>query len=408
MTLGEQHPAGTRQSRRALMPSSIYLDYQSTTPVDPRVLEAMLPYFSERFANPASVQHAPGLDAAGAVEHAREQVARLLRADRSEVFFLSGATEANNLALKGLADRSPQRRHLISVATEHHAVLDTLETLGRRGFTVTLIAVDREGQPDLDELEEAVNDETLIVTVAAANNEIGTLPPLQTISEIAHARGALIHTDAAQAVGKIDLDVRRDGIDLLSVSAHKLYGPKGVGALLVGREHQGRLAPLLDGGAHERGLRSGTVNVPGVIGLGAAAEIAGEEMPQDGTRLAALRDRFRDGLHTALDDIEVNGPQGEQRLPGNLNLRFRGVDAEALIANCPEVAFSAGSACSSATPAPSHVLIAIGRNSEEAEESARFGFGRPTTNDDIDRAIELLVAAATRVRVRSAQPVGTR
>lgn len=384
----------------------IYLDHQATTPVDPAVLKAMLPYFSERFGNPASVQHQAGQQAAEAVEQARRQVADLLGADRREIFFCSGATEANNLALKGLAHPADRRR-LVTLATEHPAVLDPLRALARSGSELCVLGVDRDGQPDLDQLAATVDERTLLVSVAAANNEIGTLPPLRTISDIAHRRGALVHSDAAQAVGKINLDVERDGIDLLSLSAHKLYGPKGIGALYVRREHQHRLTPLIDGGGHERGLRSGTLNTPGIVGLGAAAELAGAEGAEGSKRLRQLTDRLETRLRERIGDVELNGSR-ERRLPGNLNLRIAGVDAEALIANCPELCFSAGSACSAATPTPSHVLIAIGLGDDEAEQSARFGVGRGTTAAEIDQAVELLASAIARIRDLTAEPIGAR
>lgn len=390
------------------MTPPIYLDYQATTPVDPRVLDRMLPYFSERFANPASVQHRAGQQAADAVAVAREQIAGLIGADRREIVFCSGATEANNLALKGAAARSCDRRRLVTIATEHPAVLDPLRALADRGFEVCVLGVDHDGQPDLEELAAAVDERTLLVTVAAANNEIGTIAPLRQIADIAHTSGALLHTDAAQAAGRIDLDVERDGIDLLSLSAHKHYGPKGVGALYIRREHQRHLAPLLDGGGHEKGLRSGTPNTPGIVGLGAAAELAATQRAEDAARLTELADRFHRDLTERVGDIELNGPPASDRLSGNLNLRISGVDAEALIANCPELCFSAGSACSAATPTPSHVLIAIGLDDEQADQSARFGFGRPTTAADVDHAIDMLAEAIVRIRSRAAQPIGAR
>jgi cysteine desulfurase len=402
--LAASGPQGTIDSVSTVVP--IYLDHQATTPVDTRVLEAMLPYFTERFGNAASSQHARGREAADAVHSARMQVAGLLGADRREVFFLSGATEANNLALKGLAS-SAHRRQIVTAATEHPAVLGPLRTLAAQGFEITVLDVDGDGLPNLDALAAVVSERTLLVSLAAANNEIGTMLPLRAIAEIVHAHGALLHSDAAQAVGKIDLDVERDGIDLLSISAHKLYGPKGVGALYVRRDSQRLLSALIDGGGHERGLRSGTLNVPGIVGLGAACEIAGRERVAEAGRLVALRDRFLAGLRDHLDDVELNGPT--TRLPGNLNLRFLGVDSEALMANCPDLAFSAGSACSSATPTLSHVLLAIGLAEEAAEQSVRFGFGRLTSTEDIDAAVQRLVAAVTRVRgmSRAAEPVGT-
>lgn len=381
----------------------IYLDHQATTPLDPAALEAMLPFLTVSFGNPSSVQHRLGAEAHEAVERARGQVADLIGSSPREVVFLSGATEANNLALKGLSEHAGARRRVVSVTTEHHAVLEPLDELSRRGFDVTLVPVDGDGVPDLDQLEGLVDDRTLVVSVAVANNEIGSLPPLADIATIAHAKGALLHTDAAQAIGKVPFDVGAVGVDLLSLSAHKLYGPKGVGALYVREEHRHRLHAIINGGAHERGLRSGTVNVPGVVGLGAAASLAGDVLDTEPRRLISLRDRFLDHLRELLPDIEVNGPP-THRLPGNLNLRFPGVDAEALMTNCPGVAFSTGSACSTGLPRPSHVLLAVGLSSDKAEESARFGFGRTTTIVDVDSAAEQVAVAAQRVRAALAAP----
>ena len=402
----------------------IYLDFQATTPVDPRVLEAMLyagagrqqgervleamlPYFSEQFGNAASIQHTAGRAAAAAAESAREQVARAIGADRREIIFTSSATEADGLALRGLT-RASERDRLVVLATEHPAVSETARSLRRTGYGVVELGVDAAGQPSLSELRETVDERTLLVSVAAANNEVGTLPPLAEIAQIAHEKGAYFHTDAAQAVGKVDLDVGRDGIDLLSLSGHKLYGPKGVGALYVRRDLQPLMAPQIEGGGHERGLRSGTLNVPGVVGLGVAAELATAGRAEEAERLRALADRFLRRLREELEGVELNGPA--ERLPGNLNLRFPGVDAEALIANCPELAISAGSACSAATPTPSHVLTAIGLDQEAAEQSVRIGIGRPTTGPEIDRAADLLIAAVSRIRAATfvSQGVGAR
>lgn len=374
----------------------IYLDYQATTPLDPRALDAMLPFLTSDFGNPSSVQHRFGLDAAEAVQGARSQVAAALGADPREVVFMSGATEANNLALKGLAVSSPQRRRLVALETEHRSVLEPLQALAAGGFEVTLLQVDRDGSPDLDQLESTVDERTLVVSVAAANSEIGTLPPLREIADVCHARGALFHTDAAQALGKIPLDVDRDGVDLLSASAHKLYGPKGIGALYVRREHRSRLRPLIDGGGHEQGLRSGTLNVPAIVGFGAAAALAVEGRPRDAPRLASLRDRLHEALEQELEGVVLNGPV--ERLPGNLNLRFVGVEADALISNCRGLAFSAGSACSAGAPAPSHVLLALGLTHEAASECVRFSLGRPTTREEVDTAVEQIVRAVTRIR----------
>jgi cysteine desulfurase len=379
------------------MTAPIYLDYQATTPLDPRVLDAMLPFMTTAYGNPSSLQHCFGLDAADAVELGRQRVAQALGADRREIFFTSGATEANNLALKGLtAAAPPRRRHLIALATEHRAVLEPIRALVSEGFEATFLRVDRSGFPDLDQLDRVLNDRTLVVSIAAANSEIGTLPSLRAVAELAHSRGALLHTDAAQALGKIPLDVEREGVDLLSVSAHKIYGPKGIGALYVRREHRPKLQPLFNGGGQEQGLRSGTLNVPGIVGFGAAAEAAIQDIAAETPRLIGLCNRMRDALVDELETVVLNGPV--ERLPGNLNLRFVGVDAEALIANCPQVAFSAGSACSAGAPEPSHVLLALGLTDEEAEESVRFSLGRPTTSDEVDAAVGQVVHAIARIR----------
>jgi cysteine desulfurase len=374
----------------------IYLDYQATTPLDQRALDAMLPYLTDAYGNPSSI-HPFGVAAADGIEHARAQIAGSIGADTRELVFTSGATEANNLALKGLAAAAPPERSVvIACATEHRAVLDPLETLAAAGLTTTILEVDHDGLPDLDHLAALVDERTLVVSIAAANSEIGTLPPLRAIAEICHARGALLHTDAAQAVGKIPIDVNDGGIDLLSASGHKLYGPKGIGALFVRREHHSRLRRQLDGGGQERGLRSGTPNVPAIVGFGAAVEVAQKELPDEASRLACLRERLCEALIGRLDGVVVNGPL--DRLPGNLNLRFIGVEADALIANCPGLAFSAGSACSAGTPEPSHVLCALGMGDEAANESVRFSVGRQTTTAEVDAAAEEIVQAVTRVR----------
>jgi cysteine desulfurase len=385
-----------------LMPL-IYLDYQATTPVDARVLETMLPYFGERFGNPASIQHAAGLSASAAVESAREQVAGLIGSRRREIFFCSGATEANNLALKGLT-RTTGRDRIVVLATEHAAVLEPARALARAGYDLVELRVDPEGQPSLSDLRDVVDERTLLVSASAANNEIGALPPLAEIAQIAHRQGAYFHTDAAQAAGKVPLDVDRDGVDLLSVSSHKLYGPKGVGALYVRGELRQVMAPQIDGGGQERGLRGGTLNVPGIVGFGAAAELAGSLREVEAGRVRALADRLLTRLRDETEGVELNGPV--DRLPGNLNLRFGGIDAEALIANCAEIAISAGSACSATTPTPSHVLTAIGLDQQAAEQSVRIGIGRPTTVAEVDRAAEILVAAVERIRIAAAAPKG--
>lgn len=379
----------------------IYLDYQATTPVDQRVVEQMLPYFGGQFGNPASVQHEAGRAASAVVESAREHVAHLIGADRREIVFCSGATEANNLALNGLGATTGRDR-IVVLATEHAAVLEPARVLARAGYELVELRVDREGQPSQDELRDAIDDHTLLVSVAAANNEIGTLPPLAEIGRIAHSQGAYFHTDAAQAAGKVSIDVERDAVDLLSLSAHKLYGPKGIGALYVRGEVRRSMTPLIDGGGQERGLRGGTLNVPGIVGFGAAAELAASLREEEAERLRDLSDLLLRRLCREVDGVEINGPA--ERLPGNLSLRFIGVDAEALIANCPEIAISAGSACSAATPTPSHVLTAIGLNQEAAEQSVRIGIGRPTTAEQVDRAAAALTRAVERVRAVTSAP----
>lgn len=377
------------------MQRSIYLDFHATTPLEERALDAMMPFLRQAFGNPAS-DHRLGCVAAAATARALEQVASLVGAQRREVIFTSGATEAINLALQGLVAGEPSRRRIVSVRTEHPSVLATLAALGERGVEVSIVGVDGQGRLDLDELAAAVDERTLAISVSAANHEIGALAPLRAIGRLAHDRGALLHVDAAQAAGKVPLDVARDGVDLLSLSSHKLYGPKGVGALVVRAEIQHRLRPLIHGGGQERGLRSGTPNVPGIVGFGVAAEIAETLLPNDAVRVSGLRDRLLGGLRERLGDVTVNGPS--DRLAGNLNVHLPGVDAHALAARCPEVAFSTGSACASMTPAPSPVLMAMGLGERRAEESVRLCVGRPTTETEVDEAVDAIAAAATALR----------
>jgi cysteine desulfurase len=365
----------------------IYMDYHSTTPVDPAVVEAMLPYFTEKFGNAASRQYRLGWEAQDAVEQARQSVAGLIGADAKEIVFTSGATEANNLALKGLAEAcGPSRDHVVTVVTEHKSVLDSCKRLERRGCRSTVVEVQPDGTVDLAALREAVSDRTFAVSVMAANNEIGLLAPLAEIAAIAHDKGALLHSDAVQAAGRVPFDVANSGVDLASLTAHKLYGPKGVGALYVRRKNpRVTIAPLLDGGGHERGMRSGTLNVPGIVGFGAAAVLAGAELAEEGRRLRDLRTRLLDGLRLAVPDLVVNGSM-EARLPGNLNVSFPGVDGEALLVSlCGDVAISSGAACTAAEP--SHVLKALGRPTELALASLRFGLGRWTTEEEVDEVV---------------------
>ncbi|HET7616983.1 MAG TPA: aminotransferase class V-fold PLP-dependent enzyme [Vicinamibacterales bacterium] len=377
----------------------IYLDYHATTPVDPRVLAEMLPYFTEQFGNPASRQHAWGWEADKAVDRARRQIAQLINASPPEIVFTSGASESNNLALKGAVARLHARgRRIVTVATEHKSVLDACRHLESDGFEVHRLGVGPDGLVDLDAVRQAVTPGTILVSVMAANNEIGTLQPLAEIGAIAHERGALFHSDAAQGAGKIPIDVQAMQIDLLSLTGHKLYGPKGCGALFVRRKDpRVEIAPQIDGGGQEAGIRSGTLNVPGIVGLGRAVEICREEMPGESARLAALRDRLLDGLRARAGDVRVNGTL-ERRLPHNLHVTFDHVQGEALLMALGDLAVSTGSACSSGSQAPSHVLQAIGATGPAAGASIRFGLGRGTTESEVDFAIERVAAVVTHLR----------
>ena len=377
----------------------VYLDYHATTPVDPRVLDAMLPYFTERFGNPHSRQHAWGWDAEKAVDAARAQVAALINASPAEIVFTGGATESNNLAIKGIAARLRERgARIVTAAAEHKSVLDTCRRLREQGFDVQVVGVQPDGLVDLDALSNAVTTDTILVSVMAANNEIGTVQPLAEIAGIAHECGALLHTDAAQAAGKIPLDVRAMGIDLLSLTGHKMYGPKGCGALFVAKRRP-KLLPVaqLDGGGQESGVRSGTLNVPGIVGLGAAAEICRTEMGDESARLLRLRNRLLDELRGALDGVRVNGTL-EHRLPHNLHVSFERVEGERLLMALGDLAVSTGSACSSGSQAASHVLQAIGAVGDDARASIRFGLGRGTTDDDIDFAAERVISVVKALR----------
>jgi cysteine desulfurase len=378
---------------------SVYLDYHATTPVDPRVLEAMLPYFTSHFGNPASRQHAWGWKAQEAIDRARGQVAALIGASPAEIVFTSGATESNNLAIKGAAcARRDQGNHIVTIATEHKSVLDSVKRLEREGWKVTRLGVKPDGLIDLDTLSSAVSEGTVLVSVMAANNEIGVLQPLAEISQIAHEHGALLHTDAAQAAGKIPIDVETMGIDLLSLTGHKYYGPKGAGALFVRRRKPRlKLECQIDGGGHENGLRSGTLNVPGIVGLGHAAEICKSEMDSESNRLSALRSRLLDGLERGVDGIRVNGSM-TYRLPHNLHVSFDRIEGEQLLMALGDLAVSTGSACSSGSQAPSHVLEAIGAVGDRAGASIRFGLGRTTTESDIDFAIERVTTVVRSLR----------
>lgn len=372
----------------------IYLDYQATTPTDPRVVAAMLPYFTEKFGNPGSATHAFGHEAEQAVEHARAQLAALIGAEPREIVFTSGATESNNLAIKGAAQfhRPLGRDHIVTVATEHKCVLEATKALERDGFRVTFLGVDADGLVDPESFRRTVDERTAIVSVMAANNEIGVIQPIAEIAAIARAAGALFHTDAAQAVGKLSFNVNELNIDLASISGHKMYGPKGIGALYVRRRPRARITALIDGGGQERGMRSGTLPTPLIVGLGEAAAIAQREMTQEAIRLTHLRRRFLARIQKLVPGIELNG-HPDRRLPGNLNLSFPGVNASELMENCLGVAVSSGSACSSAELEPSYVLRALGFSDERAGSSIRIGIGRMTTEAEIDDAADLLAAA---------------
>jgi cysteine desulfurase len=377
----------------------VYLDHNATTPCDPRVVEAMLPYFTERFGNAASRTHAFGWQAEEAVENARERVAALIGAGPKEIVLTSGATEAVNLAIKGVFDRYASRgNHIITVATEHKAVIDTCKHLEKSGAEVSWLPVDSEGLIDLSELEAAIRPTTILISVMFANNELGMLQPIREIGAIAKRKGVAFFSDATQAVGKLPVDVQADGIDLLALSAHKIYGPKGAGALYVRRrDPRISLTAQMDGGGHERGMRSGTLNVPGIVGLGKACALCGKEMEADRRRIEPMRDRLEAGL-MRLDGARVNGSRNH-RLPATTNMSFAGIDGEALLAAlAKDVALSSGSACTSASPEPSYVLKALGLDDELAYASLRIGLGRFTTDEEIDYAIERVSETVQRLQ----------
>jgi cysteine desulfurase len=382
----------------------VYMDYHATTPVDPAVLEEMVPWFTERFGNAASRQYRFGWEALEAVDRARDQVAALIGADAKDIVFTSGATESNNLALKGLADASREktfdRNHFVTLVTEHKSVLDTLKRLEHDGYDVTYLPVEGDGRVDLNRLRGAVMSNTIAVSVMAANNEIGVVAQLAEIAAIAHEKGALLHTDAVQAAGKVPFDVNAIGVDLASLTAHKQYGPKGVGALYVRRRpRRVAITAMLDGGGHERGMRSGTLNVPGIVGFGAASALASKTLANESTRLKKLRDRLLKSLKSKLPDLVVNGSM-DARLPGNLNVSFPGVDGEALLVSlCDDLAISSGAACTAAEP--SHVLKALGRKTELALASLRFGLGRWSTEEEVDFAATRVAEVVTRLRAMS-------
>ncbi len=398
-----------------MMKLPIYLDYNATTPVDPRVFEVMAPYFTQVFGNAASKTHAFGRAAEQAVIHARNQVAALLNVEQDqrlgarEIIWTSGATEANNLALKGVADQYRDKgKHLIIQVTEHKSVLDTCKRLAERGWDVTFLPVDRGGRVSVQQLEPTIRPDTVLVSVMYANNETGAIQPMQEIGKLCKDRGVIFHTDATQAVGKIPVDVEADGIDLLSLTAHKMYGPKGTGALYIRKKNpRVRLTPLFEGGGHERGFRSGTINVPGVVGLGMACEVAGQLMTTESARLAELRDLLESVLAQRIGPVAINGDR-EHRLPHVANVSFPDVDGSSLLNALDDVAVSSGSACTSASLEASHVLRAMGVSEELAHSTIRFSLGRFTTRDEIDYVVEKLAESISRLRATQGSPCSIR
>jgi cysteine desulfurase len=377
----------------------IYFDYQATTPLDPRVLDAMMPFLTEEFGNAASRSHAFGWSAEEAVEKARNQIAGLIGANPKEIVFTSGSTEAINLALKGVAEMYVAKgKHIVTSQVEHKAVLDTCKHLEKQGYEVTYLKPLRTGRITREMVEAAIRPDTILVALMWANNEVGTLNPIREIGELCHAKGVLFFTDATQAVGKVAVDVEADKVDMLCLSGHKLYGPKGVGCLYVRRKNpRVRLVAQIDGGGHERGMRSGTLNVPGIVGLGKACEISHQELEKEAAYTSGLRDGFEKRIFAALDHVHLNGDR-EHRLPNNSNLSFNYVEGESMIMGIKDVAVSSGSACTSASLEPSHVLRAMGVGDELAHSSIRFGFGRFTTQEQVDFAIDHVIAAVKRLR----------
>lgn len=380
----------------------IYLDNHSTTPCDPRVLETMLPYFTEKFGNAASRNHSFGWEAEAAVEVARGQIAHIIHADPKEIIFTSGATESNNLALQGVVEMYKEKGdHIITNSTEHRAVIDTAKYLEKKGLKVTFLPVDKTGMVNPDDVRNAITDKTVLISVMLANNEIGTINPVAAIGKIAKEKGVLFHCDATQGVGKIPVDVKEMGIDLMSFTAHKIYGPKGVGALYVRRKApRVRLEAMIYGGGHERGMRSGTLNVPGIVGFGKACELCEQEMETESARMIKMRDRLQEGIMSAMDEVYLNGHPTE-RLPNNLNISFAYVEGEALLMGVKEIALSSGSACTSATLEPSYVLRALGVGSDLAHSSIRFGLGRFNTDAEIEYTIDRMIKAVNHLREMS-------
>ena len=377
----------------------IYMDNHATTPVDPRVVDAMLPYFTERFGNAASRNHSFGWAGEEAVENARAQVASLIGATPKEIIFTSGATESDNLMIKGVAEMYREKgNHIITQAIEHKAVLDTCKRLEKYGYEVTYLPVQRDGRVNPEDVRKAITPKTILITIMYANNEIGIINPMAEIGKIAKEHGIIFAVDGVQAVGKIPVDVQKDNIDLLAISGHKIYGPKGVGALYVRRRNpRVQLSAIIDGGGHERGMRSGTLNVTGIIGLGKACELAQQEMPEESKKMRALRDRLRAGLEAKLDEVYINGSM-EHRLPNNLNMSFAYVEGESLLMGINDVAVSSGSACTSATLEPSYVLKALGVGEDLAHTSIRFGLGRFNTEEEVDYVTDKMVQVVTKLR----------
>jgi cysteine desulfurase len=381
------------------MKTPIYFDNHATTPVDPRVVDAMLPYFTEKFGNAASRNHSFGWEAEKAVDDARKKVADLIGATSKEIVFTSGATESDNLAIKGVAEMYAEKgNHIITAATEHKAVLDACKKLEKHGYRVTYLPLKADGLVDLEMLRESITDKTILITIMYANNEIGVIQPVAEIGKLAHERGVLFHTDGVQAVGKVPVNVIKDNIDLMSISAHKIYGPKGVGALYVRRKSpRVQITAQMDGGGHERGMRSGTLNVTGIVGLGEACAICHREMAEEAKRLGYLRDKLKNTLETELDEVFINGSM-EHRLPHNLNISFAYVEGESLLMGINDIAVSSGSACTSATLEPSYVLKALGVGDDLAHTSIRFGLGRFNTEEEVDYVAARVIEVVRKLR----------
>jgi cysteine desulfurase len=377
----------------------IYMDYHATTPMDPRVFDAMKPYFLETFGNAASRNHSFGWEAEEAVEKSRKQIASLIGATAKEIVFTSGATESNNLALKGVAEMYAEKgNHIITAATEHKAILDTCKRLEKHGVRVTYLPVQTNGLVDMEQLQAAITDKTILISLMYANNEIGVIQPIAEIGKLAKSKGVLLHTDATQAVGKVPVNVIKDNIDIMSLSGHKMYGPKGVGALYVRRKGpRVQLTAQMDGGGHERGMRSGTLNVPGIVGLGEACALCQAEMAEESKRLGHLRDKLRDKLQSELDETYINGTM-EHRLPNNLNISFAYVEGESLLMGINDIAVSSGSACTSATLEPSYVLKALGAGDDLAHSSIRFGLGRFNTEEEVDYVAAKVIDVVKKLR----------